>query len=270
MPNRRIFVVPVVYNCAVETVETIHQILRLDHEIIRLIVCDNSSDLKLTVHNQSFCRQKNLEYIAMGGNKGLSKAYNAGIRRARELLPEAGDGWLMTVDDDTHFSDEYFHQLVKSVQQEQSYPVKSGIIYFDQVIGSPVSRAPFRFPVQVGLCTNVDCINSGLVVRLDVLDRIGGYDERLFLDMVDYLLMHRLRMSGYDRVDILGGRIDQNFSGNSFSGYDADFNRFKIHKKDVLAYVEAGGPLLLGGQVLILRRALHLAIHYRRLNFLWA
>ena len=47
-----------------------------------------------------------------------------------------------------------------------------------------------------------DVIQSGAMHRLDVLDKIGGYDEELFIDQVDLEYCARLRISGYSIIQL--------------------------------------------------------------------
>ena len=72
-----------------------------------------------------------------------------------------------------------------------------------------------------GIYRDLYPINSGWFLEGSAIREAGGFDERLFLDQVDFLMMDRLRARGIRKIGVLPGEIRQAFSGEihrSFSG----------------------------------------------------
>lgn len=68
----KIAAVVVVYNKNVSESITCDRLLKLNRNEVTLVIVDNSE--KETT-NDEYCRSRNIDYISMNGNKGLSKAY---------------------------------------------------------------------------------------------------------------------------------------------------------------------------------------------------
>lgn len=72
----KIAAVVVVYNKNVSESITCDRLLKLNRNEVTLVIVDNSE--KETT-NDEYCRSRNIDYISMNGNKGLSKAYNRAV-----------------------------------------------------------------------------------------------------------------------------------------------------------------------------------------------
>ena len=146
------------------------------NSVSTLIVIDNSD-----VHNPQLIQQllnayQNIEYINNGENLGIATALNIACDRAIELkFP-----WILTMDQDSRFID--FQSFASC---------STNIINTKQNIGI---IAPNHTGNKKHILNKKDCsfiekeflITSGNILNLHYFNKIGRFDDKLFIDMVDY------------------------------------------------------------------------------------
>lgn len=231
-----------------------------------VLVVDNS---ETDLGNGAFCREHGWDYMGGQGNRGLSKAYNAAVDALR---PKAGDGaYICLLDDDTTLPQDFFQearaQIARRPEVDVWLPVltQEGRVLSPWKAGAPKSRRFFQSPEEC-LAAGAEgllAFNSGMVIAMSVFQNYR-YDERVFLDGVDYLFMEDMRRQGRT-VALLPSVCGQNFSGNERPPVEGALARFKIYARDFRVVYE-GRPwqyLKLVG-----RRGLHLALRYRSARFL--
>ena len=148
------------------------------------------------------------EYISNRNRGGIGGAQNIGFQKALEN----GCDWAMTMDQDTYFEPEqvkeYFRLIENSVGENKtvvSYslraenmtntfywidPLKNVLRPFvRKIFAKKKNTKIFSFPVR--------CIASSNVVKLRAWKDVGGFDESLFIDQVDYDFCYRLIERGY-------------------------------------------------------------------------
>lgn len=217
------------------------------HKDIDLIVLDNSTrDYK----NESLVKEDGHTYISMGGNMGLSKAYNAGL----DYL--AGkSGKVILLDDDTVLNDAYLKDI------QDGFDIQVPVVKDELAILSPCDYNHGRICRWDG-CRDFDlsAINSGLVMDLSLFSDYR-YDENLFLDFVDHKFFRDMKDK---RIRIMDSVIRQNFSGNSNSE-ESSIVRFKIFKKDCKYFYGSS----FNYWFVILKRRLSLCKQFKSLKFLF-
>lgn len=263
----KLYIVVVIYQNLIEKFIS-STCIPLDNNNITVIFFDNSNQEKYLEPNEQFSKESNYIYLSNSSNVGLSKAYNAAIRWILNC-GERNNAWFMTLDQDTIISREYFENILNSISETQSFPVKTGLIQFNKRIGSPVSLNPqksIQMYQENGKKYISECvaINSCLVINLNLLESINFYDEDLFLDMIDYLLFFKLRQIGIDRIEILDGKIFQSFSGDSFGSIESDRRRFNIYKTDLKKFYRKTDMSWRTFQIILLKRRINLIIHHRK------
>ncbi len=154
-----------------------------------LFIYDNSLQSQACVS-----AQWNIFYVHDSTNPGVSKAYNEGYRKAKELNKK----WMMLADQDTTFPESFFDNLSAAFARNSATElftplVKSGIrlispyklklgrgVSADFVEGGTYSLQEFKF------------INSGLIISTDLFQKSNGYDERFPLDFSDLAFIERV------------------------------------------------------------------------------
>lgn len=232
----KFYAVIVLYNKKIwdsQSIKTLKIINRKDTDIL---VLDNSSDIFVAV-NHTWADQNGIQYYSMGGNVGLSKAYNYALN----LLKDAyGDDIIVWFDDDTPVKKEYFDVLSKYGKKKEIdvfAPViygQNGVIYSPNKAGLLKGKY-IKTPVQPIHNHKFNAINSCLAVRLRVYKGYS-YDEDLFMDCVDTKLFDDFRNMKLNFC-VLPVEIHQNFFQRNKQGdVESYWKRFQIRIKDTVIY----------------------------------
>lgn len=236
-----LYVICVLYNKLITDIKSFSVVIRLleNYNNVKLIVMDNSEST-IQVQNESIYKRQytqRFHYINDEGNIGLSKAYNRAIMNIQEP-----NYWVMTIDDDTDFSYDYLVN-VNNLIKDKSFTNKiiSGVVTNNGSAMSPMYKLVIHnnssnFINEAGVYENVYCINSGLTIHSDILKTIGGYEESLFLDMLDHWLMEKLIELRLNTITIVDGEILQRFSATVKSTRKQKLKRFRIYKKDFMQF----------------------------------
>ncbi len=258
-------VVFVVYNrfiCETETAQSLQKISDVPKEIL---VYDNS---EIVTDNRQKCAELGWSYLGGKGNVGLPKAYNACI----DFFAQKGFTGIVSIfDDDTSIAADYFSCLKTAESRKEEidlfFPVlkAGGKIVSPQVI-HPSQHASFYQSMDECLAssgTDRYAFNSGMAVRMRVFHQVR-YDERLFLDGVDYAFLRNCYQRGF-ATDVLPIVMEHGFSGTQRPDFAAALARFRHYAADY-SIVLADNPK--GYHYLVGKRALHLALIYKKFIFL--
>ena len=163
------------------------------------------------VENKEYFPIDLLTYHSMGGNVGLSKAYNYALSILKD---KSEDDIVIWFDDDTPVKQEYFDCLKNKVV-DKTFDVFVPVIYGQNgVIYSPnesgwLKGKYIKSPEQQIPQNKFNAINSCLAVRLKAYKGYT-YDEGLFMDCVDTKLFDDFRKKEL-KFCTLPVKIYQNF-----------------------------------------------------------
>lgn len=195
---------------------------------VKVVVADNST---ADYHNAAYCEEAGFAYLPMGGNHGLSKAYNRGIRYLREHTDATH---VVLLDDDTTLSDDYFTVLRQAIAQHPDTRIflplvrdEVGYLSPCRIQGYAVSRIRSAGELDPATITG---INSGMALSLSLFERYL-YDEAYFLDYIDHAFLRDMKRQG-EPIEVLNTTLQQQFSGNDHSHYQATLARFSLFKRD--------------------------------------
>ncbi|MBN2922486.1 MAG: glycosyltransferase [Lactobacillus sp.] len=225
-----IVAVIVIYNKKVEDSITCKNILNNSDNSLGMLVVDNSTS---DFGNKAYCSKKNIDYISMDGNKGLSKAYNAAVDVCKEKDA------IILFDDDTEVTEEYFEKLDDALTIYHDVDIFAPIIYGqDGVIYSPneynFMRSNFiKSPNQEVSQKKFNAIASCLAIRMRVFDNYR-FNEKLFVDQVDqnFFYDQRKKNAKFQKIDV---KILQNFyqRGKNLTP-EAGWRRLKLRIIDIM------------------------------------
>lgn len=273
--------------------------LQSRHHEVGLIIVDNSTDEEILEHNrETASRNEDLRYIECGGNIGLSRAYNRALATIPQTQPfwvmlADDDTWFSpeylkngckkinaelnraillskragrTFDDGSRSGERADAGKEIHRDSRDSLQVLCGVVETQRGWISPrtehakeLAVSSFLKKPKPGVYRDLYPVNSGLFLDGNVIRKVGGFDERLFLDQVDFLMMDRLRKGGIRKIGVLPGKILQSFSGeigskpdgvSAENGTDTESagrekneirsskERWKIFRKDFETYCE--------------------------------
>ena len=162
-------------------------------QVERVYIFDNSTEVI------SIDYPDNVLYQTEHENKGIAYALN----RIMESANEDGYEWLLTMDQDSILPDGLMESFQKHVSDESI-----GIIC-PQVIDS---RRSYMEVIKEPKEEFVDfCITSASLTRISAWQKVGKFDEWLFIDLVDNDFCKRLRVSGYKILKINDLVMNQEF-----------------------------------------------------------
>lgn len=179
----------------------------------------------------------NVTYRHDASNPGLSYAYNAAAKFAREN----GYKWLLLTDQDTIFPNGMIDEYVKAINDNP----KIGMFVPPVKISDNIYMSPVRMYWKTGrLSNNVPIgtvaslrkyspINSGMCVSVDMFFKCGGYKDEVFLDYSDFQFVERYRKVS-DCCFVLNRCVRQEFSVK-VDNPDNTLKRFAMRCRSVRA-----------------------------------
>ena len=266
--DKNFCVVVVCYNHLIKDTEVIKTCLR-KLGTIEVLVYDNSTLENIILENQDFCKEQGLCYLGEKRNLGLSRAYNSAITFIKENLKA---NWITIFDQDTKVLEEYFDALEESINKDPKYLIHAPIVASKNGIMSPLKftkNSQESFDIKEESYSNIACINSGITVNKTVYEDAGLYDEKLFLDLVDYDFFRKFHNKfPKEKIKIFKYKIEQEFSGDGYSSFEADYNRFKIYASDFSTYCDKWQTTPFYKSYILMKRALKLSLHYKNISFI--
>ena len=229
-----IYAVIVLYNKSYKEAVTLNCLK--NEKDIKIIVCDNSTkDYGNSVLEKEI---DNAVYINMGGNMGLSKAYN----KAVEQVDTNGDGFVCLFDDDTQLPENYFTEMRKYMQGDSDIILPVVYDNYGYMSPSVIKKAKVvrLFNLDEMNIAEVTGINSGMAIRASVFSDFR-YDEGYFLDYIDHAFIREMKKRNKIIEVARSIELHQDFSGNDYFHFQSTKNRFKIFYKDFWHFCAAEG-----------------------------
>ncbi|MEE6711920.1 glycosyltransferase [Pediococcus acidilactici] len=154
------------------------------------VIVDNGS--KNIDQLVQFSRRQNITLIKLEKNYGIAAAQNQGFKYFDKHKFE----WVLTLDQDSLLPDNTMYEFELTGKMND---VDTGIIaasYFDKNWTETQKRA-LVYQGNESVIEKKFVISSGNLVNVVAWREVRGFDERLFIDMVDYDFDARLIISGF-------------------------------------------------------------------------
>lgn len=222
----------ILYNPDKDVIRNIESYIRY---LDKLYVIDNQNGEFIT--NELKNKYDNVEIIKHSKNMGIAYSLN-------EVLSLCQNGYthLLTMDQDSRFDigimDKYKNAIV-SFDWEKTLGVGPAILNYNAL---PPEKSNMLYKETMGVIT------SGNIISIENAINIGGFDEKLFIDEVDYDFCYRgilknykvyIYNSGIYLKHSLGNMIERYFiyrklkcmNHNHVRKYYIMRNRFYVYKK---------------------------------------
>jgi rhamnosyltransferase len=223
------------------TAEALVAALRL--QVARVIVVDNASTPASRARFARWTGDAAFELIANVENLGIAAALNQAAERARA----AGAGWLATFDQDSAVPDGLVAGLLGGLARcaEPERVAVLAPLYRDLNLGFTYSAAgPLGREADADVSV---AATSGNLVSLRAWAEVGGFDEGLFIDLVDFDFCLRCRRRGWRvrevRSVVLGHRQGR-WEPRPWRGRTARFNDYGAVRR----YYQVRNRLVLAGR----------------------
>lgn len=259
--SARILICVVVFNQHLEKTNSYKTLLNGSKDVV---VIDNSTeDIS---NNRELSQNNKWEYIRYPNNPGLSFAYNTAAAYAKEN----GYDWMMLSDQDTYFKHEIidnYKNLCNSIKDVYLFCPR--VIVPNEGLLSPVKLNHYFPKISKTILRgntiinphNYAIINSGLLINIDAYYKVGGYNNKVFLDFSDFQFIEKFGKY-YDKVYVSEDKCLQSFS-NQIENLDIKLKRFKLFCKSLKHFKcnhDINRILL---HLVVIKRALALSLHYK-------
>lgn len=263
--KNKIYAAVCVYNQSIEEAKTCIYLKNIVSDFdVSVIIIDNSTK---SYGNYEQCRNYGWTYLPMGGNVGISKAYN----RTLDYLKEK-KGVVVWLDDDTNITPQYFKELkdkLKSEDAEIYVPViigQNGKVHSPNEVGF-IKNKQLKNPFSEINLLKLNAINSCTAVRLIVYENYR-YDEALFLDQVDHDFFADQRKLG-KRFCKLNAMIYHDFSVKGIMSLDETKTRYSIMIPDFLTFYKKTKFKIGLGYMRVLKWGIKLTFIYKKNMVAW-
>ncbi len=169
----------VVYNGRDDVVAAI---AALRNEGLSVLIVDNGSSEETLALLKNLQESSGVTIDRLGVNRGIGFALNRGLSRARA----EGFHWILTMDQDSIVQPGFMAAYSEAIRQDRQ------MVCLTPHIDTGIKRG------RAGRAGSVSyAITSGNLVRSDVAELVGGFDEEMFIDCVDFDFSLRIRGAGY-------------------------------------------------------------------------
>lgn len=179
-------------------------LLILSLQVGALLIVDNGSNSSSLTSLQGIALRPDTVIVRLGSNLGIAAALNVGLQFAHEH----GYRWLATFDQDSGATPGMLAEMVRAFA---SYPRPAELAvitpcHVDRRLNLTV-RERVCETAGSGWRTIQSTMTSGNLVRVAAALSIGGFDESLFIDLVDHDFCLRLRRRGYRVLEATRARL---------------------------------------------------------------
>lgn len=157
-----------------------------------VVIVDNGSGPRHEVVLQKLEALPGIELLRLDANRGIAAALNIGIRRLQTRQVR----WVALFDQDTWIPRDYLNDMLRTWEL---CPWSSRLALLSPVHESE-NKEDSKVPLSSSsaVCEPVaSAISSGALVLAEAMTAVGGFDESLFIDYVDFDFCLRLRRAGY-------------------------------------------------------------------------
>jgi hypothetical protein len=257
-----LMVIVVLYKKKISDLSMIIQSNLMSGQNIDIFVYDNSVKPQQMPEKEGF----HFHYVHDKSNAGVSKAYNEGIKKAKELNKK----YVLLLDQDTNIVAADLEKYLLLADKYGENYLYAPIVYREKRIYSPAYINCFIGKVQnlesfsyqeIYSLDKKSLINSGLMIPVSLIDLIGGFDENIKLDFSDFYFIEKYKKINSD-VILLDLYLQHSLSGDEGKNYSAEMLRYKYYCNGAKYFNIALNEFRL---LPALRRMLRLIIKYKSL-----
>lgn len=178
----------------------------------QFIIVDNSDSLDISIAN-NLSQLSNVILIQNHENLGIAKALNIGCKKAIELSYD----YVITMDQDSEINKKIINSLVNFYQKNKFSKDIAVVSPLHIIQGGVVANTQANIKSKEFVNT-IFTMTSGNLVVLEKWFKLNGFDEKLFIDMVDLDFYVRCMLANY-MVLTLPSVIMHHCLGDSESHY---------------------------------------------------
>lgn len=224
----KVYIILLNYNGYIDTIDCISSLKLLEYDNYEIVIVDNNSTDDSEIYISKFIKYNDkVHLINAEKNLGFSGGNNLGIKYA--LKHEAD--YICLLNNDTTVEPNFLSELVKEMELDSNIGICAGkILYYDnknriwsaggyideiKSLGchygmDEYDNGKFDEKRQVNFLTG--CVQ---LIRKDVLESVGFYDEDYFLYMEDVDFCYKTLNNGYKLMYIPNSKIYHKVSSST-------------------------------------------------------
>lgn len=166
----------------------------LSKQVSKVVLLDNSPNAQC---ERLFSSAENVIYHFFGKNLGLSLAFNWALKNLGFIKHS---DYVLFFDQDSSVAENLVHILVSDFEKlSRSYKVGCiGPVYFDSTKKEISGINKRCVKIDEDIYKAPEIITSSMLTTYDVLEKIGFWDETIFLDYADFELCWRMKKNGFE------------------------------------------------------------------------
>lgn len=171
----------------------------LENQVEKIIIVDNGSK-KEKVKEINLIRDINkekIEVIFNEENLGIATALNMGVKSALKQ----GYKWILTMDQDSKVSKNMVEKMFEVYNSIDEKERKDILSIFPNFVDERVQSIEENSDMDSYEYVDAD-ITSGNLLRAEVFDRVGFFDDSLFIDLVDTDFCMRLNEKNIKMIKV--------------------------------------------------------------------
>lgn len=261
----QLLLIVVLYNKEISSLNIIKQSHFIKEDSLNIFIYDNSKDSQSVPQIDGIY----LYYTHDSENSGVSKAYNVGIQKAKELNKK----FVVLLDQDTEFK---LSLLEKYISLYEKYGDKyiyvpivcnqlCNEIYSPSILNrfiGKVQKIENFFYNEIYDLKNKSLINSGMMIPIKIVDSIGNFNESIQLDFSDYYFVEKYKNYN-SNIILVNEKISHSLSGDESKDFLKEMYRYQYYCSGAK---ELARSLNVSTSFAVLRRMIRLIIKYKHLK----
>ncbi|MBK1810281.1 glycosyltransferase [Clostridium sp. YIM B02505] len=176
-------------------------------QVDKVIIVDNGSDEETISVLKSLEGGEKTEVIYNSENLGIASALNSGVKRAEELKAK----WVLTMDNDSISTTNMVEAMIntyEALDYEKKNKVVSLTTVHIETGYTEISENDKESDLNDKSYKQIDvCITSGNLVKTEVFKEVNYFEEKLFIDSVDFDFCFKLKNLNYELIQINGAKL---------------------------------------------------------------
>lgn len=222
----------VVFNKSILDIQIVSELLSSGANI-ELMIYDNSTDSIIAESNK--LNHEYLIYHHDENNSGVSRAYNHFF----EYALSSNKSSVLILDQDTYFRlsnlDDYINAFKEYGDMFIYAPIvcdqKKSKIYSPAILKNFIGHCShykkFNLP-QLQDLNGISVINSGLLIPVNIFEKVGGYNPNIKLDFSDIYFIEKYKEVNSSLV-LVDVELNHSLSGDEGMNRAAELSRFKFY-----------------------------------------
>ena len=168
-------------------------------QVEKIIIVDNGSieEKRKDISSIKDIDNERIEVIFNEENLGIATALNIGVREALKQ----GFNWILTMDQDSKASKDMVEKMFEVYNNIDGKERKSILSIFPNFVDERIQSIEENSVMNTYEYVDAD-ITSGNLVNAEVFDKVGFFDDSLFIDLVDTDFCMRLNEKNIKMIKV--------------------------------------------------------------------